>query len=579
MKITPYNVDKLSPQAVGVPGENRSGEIIGKGIVALGKGVSDWEANIAKRKDDSDKLSASKTFGDYQFEYGARKIAMQNEYADKPEEFPAAVKKMSEDLTAQYGKALQGRAFQYFRQHTSSALAQDSESLATWSFRRDNEIQVGKVDDIKATIALRATTVTGADGLRSIKNSFTQASTEAIGMIGWDADQKLTDEYWKIAQKNALEAQLQFRPNTLKADLEGGAYNGLVDPDVINSYSDKARNAIINRAFDDQYRTLFMAKGKVGDYMTGLDNGSVNLVDLIAEREAIFANRKKMVTPEQQATNAAYLENLDALIAGQTQATVKTPLGAEQKKSVLSEFDRKWDAYLIAKAAENKRPDISDLNKELELQRDLQMAYHSGIINRNEYLDKVAIMSTKHKLSKNAVAGAMPFDQAIDKAGAVSGWWIWTKGNDVVNAGYRMIKAHIDRTYPELLPEERRELKAQMLSQYHQKVLGTPEEVLKGLTTQNQWESFAEGIIKGHTNTKGETVPGLAQANTFYQDTTGQYKLGDIKTENGYKKRLVGVENGVPKWQYLEGQIIVNSRGQKGRVAADGSIEVLTNGQ
>ena len=573
MRITQYDAGNLSPQAVGVPGENHSGEIIGKGITSIG-------VALAQREAVSDKLSATKTFGDFQFEYGAKKIAMQKEYADKPAEYPGAVKKMADDLTTQYGKGLNGPAFQSFKQLTGNAVGQDSEALATWSFRRDNEIQVGKVTDIKQGIALRAATVSGPDGLKTIFQDFSNASADATKLIDVKSDEQLTEKYKKMAINFALDAQLMSRPNTLKADLDGGAYNGVITPDLVKEYSDKARNAIINKVFDDQYKTLFQAKGKVGEYIKGLDDGSTSLIDLIAEREAIFANRKKMTTPESQATNTAYLENLDALIAGQTQATAKTPLGAEQRKAVLADFDQKWESYLTAKATAAKRPDISDMNKELELYKNLQDAYNSGTIDRNAFMDKVSIMTTKHTLSKNAIAGAMPFDQAIDKAGAVSGMWWWTKGNDVVSAGYRMIKSHVDQTYPELLPEERRDIKAQMLSQYHQKVLATPPDVLKNLKTQDQWERFAGSIINGHTDEKGATVPGIAQANTFYRDQTGQYGLGDVKTDNGgYKKRLVGVEKGVPKWQYLPGQIIPNSRGQKGQVQADGSIKILTNAE
>ena len=570
MKITQYQQDRPSPQAVGVPGEDRSLAIVGQTMQSVGE-------MLVKREDTSNRLTAAKTFGDFQFDYGNRKIAMQKEYADKPAEFPGAVKRMAEDLTAQYGKGLNGASFDHFKQLTGSAVAQDAESLATWALRRDNEIQVQKISDIKHGIALRAATVTGPEGMRKILQDFTTASADATKFVDVSTDQGLTEKFKSMAITLAMDAQLMSRPNSLKAELDAGSYSDVLTPDVIKEYSDKARNAIINRVFDDQYRTLFMAKGKVGEFITGLDNGSVSIVDLIAEREAMFANRKKMTTPEQQATSNAYIESLDTLIATQTQAIARTPLGAEQKKSTLAEFDRKWDAYLTAKSAENKRPDISDLNKELELYRDLADAYNFGVIDPTSFRDKVAIMTTKHQLSKNAVAGAMPFDQAIDKAGAVSGWWFWTKGNDVVNAGYRMIKEHIDRTYPELLPEERRDLKAQMLSQYHQKVVNTPQEVLKGLTTQKQWEEFASGIIKGHTSPKGDIVPGLSQAFTSYQDATGSYKLGDIKIEGGYKKQLVGVENGVPKWKWVEGQIITNSRGQKARVLADGSFEVIDN--
>jgi hypothetical protein len=364
-----------------------------------------------------------------------------------------------------------------------------------------------------------------------------------------DVDQKLTDDAWKAAQKFALDAQLNSRPNALKAELDGEAYNGLVDPGVIKTYSDGARNAIINRAFDDQYRALFLAKGKVYGLLEGLDNKSVNIVDLIAEREAIFANRKKLVTPEQQATNTAYLENLDAVISTQTRAMAKA--SPEKAKTILSEFDRKWEEYLLAKRDAGIEPDISDLNKELELQRDLQIAYNEGAIKLNEFRDKVAIMTTRHHAAGDSISGAMPFNEAIDKAGAISGWWVRTKGNDVVSSGYRMIKDHVDRAYPELLPEERRDIKAQMLSLYHQKVLATPEETMKNLKTQNQWDDFARPIIQGGMNSKGEMVPGIVQQNSVYKDPRNlkEYHLGDVATQNGASKIFLGLsDTGKPKW-------------------------------
>jgi hypothetical protein len=39
------------------------------------------------------------------------------------------------------------------------------------------------------------------------------------------------------------------------------------------------------------------------------------------------------------------------------------------------------------------------------------------------------------------------------------------------------------------------------------------------------------------------------------------------------------MENGKPKWHFVEGQIITNTRGQKAKVLADGTFEVIENGR
>lgn len=548
MRITQYDRKSLSPQAVGVPGESRAGEIIGRGVSALG-------AALTQREEASDKLSASQRFGDFQFEYGAKKIAMQQEYADRPLEYPAAVKKVAEDMTTEFGKSLNGRSFQHFKQLTGSAIAQDSEALATWSYRRDNEIQVGKITDIKQNIALRAATVTGADGLRTILSDFSKASVEATQMIDADSDAKLTEKYVDLAKKNAMFSQIYARPMQVYRDLEGGVYKGLLTPEEISDFTAKARNAIYNRAEDDNYRTMYMAQGKLLDFQKGLDDGSVTITDLIVEREAAWANKDQKDVNGKPVVPVDYVSGLDNLINTVMYSKMRLPMNKDAAKIVLDKFDTDWDTYLLAKKDRNEQPNEKDIAKELSLYANLLSLYQSGTIMKSDFDEKSTIMRTKLALKKGQVPRVKSFDDVIEQAGTVPNLWWRKPGNDVVSLGYSMIKDFVDRGYSD--PDVRRTLKAQMLAQYHQVIENTPEEEWKNLKTENERMAYARKRVLGVTGPKGEQIPGVAQQNMKYIDPVSkrQIAVGESVSQNGATKILSGFDSntGRPIWGLAPG--------------------------
>ena len=567
-KITTYEQGGFSRQAVGTPGVDRSGAIIGQGIESIGDA-------LIKRQEASDNLTAMDRYGDFEFQNTQKKFELQRKYQNDPEKYVTAAKEESMKLADELSKGMSGGAARKFKELSIRSIAQDAEGNARWAFARDNEIQVGKITSIKQNIALKASAVSSPQDLMAIKADFEAVAPEAQKFISKEDDDKLTKTHWELAKKNAMNAQLMASPNKLKADLDGHAYDGILDPDEIKTYSDQARNAIMNRAIDDQYRTLFAAEDKTLNFVKGLDDGSVNIVDLISEREAVYANRKKAATPEAQAVTKAYLDNLDALIAGQTQSMSRTPFGKEKREAVLGEFTRKWDAYLTEKRDAQKRPDASDLSKELELFKSLQDAYQSGVIDRNDFYDKVAIMTTKKSLAKNDIGGAMPFEKAVNEAGAVSGWWLWKKGNDVISTGYRQIREQVDKQYPELLPDERTMLKAQMLSQYHQQVKDTPPEQLQSLSTDNQREAFARGILFGGTNSAGNLVPGIMQKMASLKTPEKTYHIGDVRKDDfGNDQVFSGKDpSGQPIWKFKPGTTIRGPGGKTALVKPDGTLE------
>lgn len=567
-KITEYDQGGFSRQAVGTPGVDQSGAIIGKGMEELGNA-------LVKRQEASDNLTAMDRFGEFEFQNTQKKFELQRQYQNDPMQYVTAAKAESAKLADEFTKGMPGGAAKKFKQLSMSSIAQDMEGNAKWAFARDNEIQVGKITSIKQNIALKASAAASPQDLLAIKGDFAAVSPEAQKFISKEDDDKLTKAHWDMARKNAANALLMNQPNRFKADLDGGAYDGVLEPDEIKTYSDQARNAIMNRAIDDQYRTLFTAEDKTLKFVKGLDDGSTNIIDLISEREAVYANRKKGETPEAQAVTKAYLDNLDALIAGQTQSMAKTPFGKEKKEAALGEFTRRWDSYLTEKRDGQKRPDAADLTKELELFKSLQDAYQSGVIDRNDFYDKVAIMTTKKSLAKKDIGGAMPFEKAVNEAGAVSGHFWWRKGDDLVSAGYREIRERVDKEYPELMPEERTMLKAQMLSQYHQQIKNLPEGQVKAMTTDSQRESFARSILSGSVNAAGNAVPGLLQKMASFKSAGKTYRVGDARKDTfGNDQVFSGKDpSGQPIWKFKPGATIRGPGGKKAFVKPDGTLE------
>jgi len=540
-KITQYNAPNLSPQAVGTPGTSKVGEIIGNTISSLGE-------MIAKREEASNKLSASQRFGDFQFEYGAKKIAMQQEYADRPLEYPAAVRKLATDMSSEFGKSLNGRAYQHFKGLTGAAVAQDSEALSTWAFRRDNEIQVGKITGIKQNIALRATTVNSADGLRTILSDFGKASIEATQMIDADSDTKITEKYVDLAKKNAMFSQIYARPMQVYRDLEGGAYKGLLSPEEISDFTAKARNAIYNRAEDDNYRTMYQAQGKLLDFQKGLDEGSITITDLITEREAAWANKDQKDINGKPIVPVDYVSGLDNLINTVMYSKMRLPMNKDAAKNALDKFDADWDHYLRTRKAGD--PIEIDGDKELTLVANLLDLYHKGTIMKPDLDDKMSVMRSKLAFKKGYAPKTKTFDDVVDQAGTVSNFWWRKPGNDVYSLGYQEIKTFVDKSYVD--PDVRRTMKAQMLAQYHQVIENTPEEEWKNLKTENERMTYARKRVLGVTGPKGEQIPGVAQQNMKYTDPVSkrQIAVGESISQNGATKVLSGFDSntGRPIW-------------------------------
>ena len=124
-KITQYDVGSFSPSAVGVPGPDKSGQIIAAGVESLGK-------SIAVHSDTSDTLAAMSKFGDFDFNYQQRKLDLQKAYQNNPEEYPAAAKDMATKLSDEQSKGLSGGVFLKYKGYVSKAVMQDAEGNAKW---------------------------------------------------------------------------------------------------------------------------------------------------------------------------------------------------------------------------------------------------------------------------------------------------------------------------------------------------------------------------------------------------------------------------------------------------------------
>jgi len=565
-KITPYDPGNFSPSATGVPGEDRSGQILAQGINTIG-------VAIAKREDTTSTLEAMDQFGSFDLAYQQQKLDLQRQFKDDPAKYPTAVKELSQKLSDQFSQGMSGDAVKKFRQMTSSSLAQDAGNLAKWSFQRDNEIQVGRISSIKQNLAIKASTINSAEGLQSLKQDFIAASAEATKLIDKEADTKLTQTYWELAKKQAMAAQVFSRPMKVMRDLEGGAYDSILDADERLTWKGKARDAIYNRAEDDQFRTMFMAQGKLLDYQNGIEDGSVSIADLITERDAMVANKYKVDALGKPVIDPNYIKGLDNQIDMVMYANQRLPANKEARKEALAKFDTDWEEYLMEKKQTGQGPSETDVAKELEIYANLSSLYQTGVITKSDFDQKAAIMRTKLALRQGQVPRVKSFSEVVDQAGTVPTLWWRRPGNDVVSLGYQMIKDYVDKAYPELEAEGRRDIKAQMLSSYHQKIQQVPEEQLKALQTENDRRNFARQFIVGMPNNEGRATGGILAASVSYTDNNIQrtFQVGDTFTKNGATKVFAGkdLETGKPMWKLAPDSLdkIVVIKNRKFRVA------------
>jgi len=565
-KITPYDPGNFSPSATGVPGEDRSGQILAQGINTIG-------VAIAKREDTTSTLEAMDQFGSFDLAYQQQKLDLQRQFKDDPAKYPTAVKELSQKLSDQFSQGMSGDAVKKFRQMTSSSLAQDAGNLAKWSFQRDNEIQVGRISSIKQNLAIKASTINSAEGLQSLKQDFIAASAEATKLIDKEADTKLTQTYWELAKKQAMAAQVFSRPMKVMRDLEGGAYDSILDADERLTWKGKARDAIYNRAEDDQFRTMFMAQGKLLDYQNGIEDGSVSIADLITERDAMVANKYKVDALGKPVIDPNYIKGLDNQIDMVMYANQRLPANKEARKEALAKFDTDWEEYLMEKKQTGQGPSEKDVAKELEIYANLSSLYQTGVITKSDFDQKAAIMRTKLALRQGQVPRVKSFSEVVDQAGTVPTLWWRRPGNDVVSLGYQMIKDYVDKAYPELEAEGRRDIKAQMLSSYHQKIQQVPEEQLKALQTENDRRNFARQFIVGMPNNEGRATGGILAASVSYTDNNIQrtFQVGDTFTKNGATKVFAGkdLETGKPMWKLAPDSLdkIVVIKNRKFRVA------------
>jgi hypothetical protein len=565
-KITPYDPGNFSPSATGVPGEDRSGQILAQGINAIG-------AAIAKREDTTSTLEAMDQFGSFDLAYQQQKLDLQKQFKDDPAKYPTAVKEMSQKIADQFSQGMSGDAVKKFRQMTSSSLAQDTGNLAKWSFQRDNEIQVGRISSIKQNLAIKASTINSAEGLQILKQDFVAASAEATKLIDKESDTKLTQTYWELAKKQAMAAQVFSSPMKVMRDLEGGAYDNILDADERLTWKGKARDAIYNRAEDDQFRTMFMAQGKLLDFQNGIEDGTVSIADLITERDAMAVNKNKVDALGKPVIDPNYIKGLDNLIDIVMYANQRLPANKEARKEALAKFDTEWEGYLTEKKQISQGPSEKDVAKELEIYANLSSLYQTGVITKSDFDQKAAIMRTKLALRQGQVPRVKSFSEVVDQAGTVPKLWWRQPGNDVVSLGYQMIKDYVDKAYPELDTAGRQDIKAQMLSSYHQKIQKVPEEQMKSLATETDRRNFARQFIVGMPNNEGRATGGILAANVSYTDSNIQrtFQVGDTFTKNGATKVFAGkdLETGKPMWKLAPDSLdkIVTIKNRKFRVA------------
>ena len=529
-KIQEYDVGSFSPQAVGVPGEDKSGQILASGAMSLGKAISAYE-------DKSNSLSAMTKFNDFRFRYENIKVGLQEKHRNEPGKFVEELRKEEQTLNDTVTKSMPGGELEKFKQIRTSFQGQEIDSVVGWAAKRDLDIKVDKVKSLYGDLSVASEGTSTPEELKALlgdpntatetEHSLAGANKMAVGVLDPSGIQALDVE----AKKNLIDTHLDSRVHVDAArvydDLQRGKYNGIVPAHTISRYTTIAKTAMINNAILEQYRNLATGSVEVAETHDKIVSGEITVGDVNRKIQWAELHKNDLDANKEKVISDNYLRGLYAnrdIALGLRPLTQKEV--SEQSKTADTDFERRWFNYLAGRKRKGK-PSPADYDDVIGLYADLEENFLSGTITSSAYEDKRKLMDNKLKSELNKGGTSASLSEALSKAGK---YHFWDNPRDVYAVGYEMVEKHLKEQRPDLTPEERLRYREQYLLAYTQKVNAIPE----GQRDVRNKEQFAIDALYGNAS-KG--IPGV-----FEQ--LGVYKHPETKAPLmfGQKTRLAGQE-------------------------------------
>lgn len=546
-RIPVYSSNQLASSAVGIPQQDRSGQIIAQGVqTAVSTAASLWGERQQKAAD----LASDARLADFSIAYGTGKGKAMVLYRDKPDKFPDAVKEHGNQLVEDFAKDMEPMAAESFRKKALGYVTQDTLNSVQWARSRDNEIIVGNIQKGYAARELAAQQADTPEKLKGVINSIEEFSKKSLNFLDFNSDKSLKDRTLKTAKENALSGAILTNAMATESDIMEGKYDDILTPLERKQYAKMAQNAAIYDATLEQFRSLTTSGAQISEMYDRLKQKDLPLSEVNQQLEwaRLHANEKDrngdpVVRPD-------FIDGLETLKKRILKQDLRSPA---EKKIEAEAFQKTWEAdwsnYLQGKDKVNKgwfgssdyKAGVQDYSEVIGMYAKALKANELGIIDDSRLARIKQIMDTRLKAGLGSKNMSASISEALANAPTkdLSFWAkVYNPKDNVYAAGYHQIGKYFENRKDLSVADKQQQIE-HLLVKFTQTLDELPQEQKDKLVNA---ETAASGILNGAT-VEGKYHPGLIEKFQVIRDNeTGEvYHVGQVIWLNGNPNIVTGI--------------------------------------
>jgi hypothetical protein len=507
MKIPQYQRGQLASSAVGVPGQDRSGEIIAEGVQ---RGVSAVAAMWGEREKEKRNILKNEKLADLQIGVAKAEVENQRQFRDDPAKYVEAMTSVTDRMADDLSKDMDSTTALDFKTSASGVKAGYARSWNTWAFNRDNEIISGKLEGLYIKATSLVETSTTDEQLNAHLNNFSVVDSQARKF--WDEQTviKKGKLYRAQAIKGFATNRLTANPHKFMQELQTGKYDKLlVEADV----SRKALEATTMEYINLEKRMRIFQTGMSGiaeiDALTQsiVDGNELDMAQL--NRKIEWAEKNKGVVPEVTVDYVDSLRNLRAM-------AVEMGGDKTQRKAISAEAYKLWQADWseFLGSSESKKGQAS-FDNIFRLYGKAANMYREGYMSESD-LSKVR--KTIETVQKNRVGKGQKVSnltEALQNAGR-KGWF--SGSGDIYSRGFQDIENTVNgmTAYSD---EQRRQLKLDFMAEFAVQVDKLPQDTLRQVVGEKNGTAIDQ-VLPRIMGVMKENVGAVGSDGMYYQ--TGQ---------------------------------------------------------
>lgn len=517
---------------------DKSGQIIGEGMVDLGNALAQYEEK-------SNALSAQGKFNDFRFKYENMKAGLQEEYRNDPKKFPEALNAKKQALVDEFSRQMSGGELKKFKQYEMNFTGQEIDSVVGWSTNREKEILVDGAKSNFYDVEYASESATTPKELKKLlgdpnnivegEQSIENAKKLASAFLDPGAIKELTNRTTKAVIENHLSSRIRADATGTYVALQEGRYDDIIEnKNLLRHYTASAYTAMVSDGYREQFKNYATASVEIAQMSDRILDRKMSVGDVNRKIQWAELNKNKVDVNGEKIVTENYLRGLynnrDKAM-GLRQGS-KTELSAE-KRAAAEKFESRWFEYLAGRKKKAKAQP-SDYDNVIGLYADLEDLLLDSVIDDATYETKKQLLNNKLKSDINPKGASASLNEALQKAGDY-GWNDWSSPKDIYAVGYNLIDDHFKKSRPDLSAEDTVRYREHALVEYTRRVNKFPEEQRNPRDKQR----FAVAMLYGD-ETKG--VPGLFKDLDIYThpETKTPLKYGQATTYNNMPVVFLG---------------------------------------